>query len=577
MSEASRSTDPPEPAGRSKRGVSRLPLIALLVFAAGILIVFRSETQSGDSLEYARSIRDGTNLFHPHHLLFNPIVRGVWMGLRFFHPAASPFDAAQVHNIFWALVALAAVFVIVRRMTASPGLAVLFTLALFACVGFWQYATFVEVYLPAMGCLALVLAILHPLRKTPPSFGGRVLLVGLFCLAVLYDQIGVLFTVPFAFLLARRLGPKSGKAAGAMIAASGAIVLACYGAAFLTTTAPKTVSGFIHWCLSYAFYPDPRWGSWSNISIMGGAKILLSFARNVLIVPPALFLPGAVSAGLILAVLVLGSLRAIIRRAPEADFRVALLLWLGLTVAFIWWFTPYGFELYIPLFPLLFLLGARLVADRRAAGWGRPPARRFLFGASAAAVAGLGALNLITAVLPAHADRGAEYARAVRMNASAPAGSILIADFELRENLLYYFPGPKAIEDGPLLYSFYRHWTLGPDRAVEPGRPVLATVSFLSPASLSAKPFNADDFPKEWRSFMEWMLDCEIRDGKVIAARLPSGIAGLPGYLLLSGERGPVAGLADLFSRLDEKAAQTDPSWADLFSAWLGRHPDLVR
>lgn len=552
-------------------------LIAVLVLAAVVLVLFRSGVQTGDSLAYARSIRSGTSLFHPHHLLFNPIIRVVWKGLGTVVPSISPLEAAQVHNIFWALIVLAAVFGIVRRMTASAALAALFASGLYVCLGFWQYATFVEVYIPTMGCLVLILALLQPVRSTPPSAGLGFVLLGLFCLAVLYNQISVLFAVPFAYLLARRFGRKGWIRAAGTIAAAGVIVLAVYLAAFGTTSGPRTVSGFVRWCLSYAFYPDPRWGTMSNISIMGGAKILLSFARNFAFVPPSLYLPAAAATGLLLAALVLMTIKAIVRRAPEAEFRLTLLIWLAVTVAFIWWFTPYGYELYIPLLPLIFFLAARLLADRRASASNPPRARRLLFGLSVTAIAALAAWNLIGAVLPAHAGRGLDYDRAALIQAKAPEDATLIADFDLRENLLYYFARPRTFENGPLLYAFYRHWDLGPEYIVDAGRPILVPVSVLIPESTAAKPYHADSHPGEWRSFIDWIFDCEIRDGRVVAARSASAAAGLPGYVLLSAGRSPVDGLADLFRRLDAAAAEAEPSSAAPFSSWLSRHPESAR
>jgi|GEM_PF-788755 len=552
-------------------------LIAVLVLAALVLVLFRSGFQTGDSLAYARSIRSGTNLFHPHHLLFNPVIHVLWRGLGNVFPSVGPLEAAQVHNIVWALVVLAAVFLIVRRMTASPVLAALFALGLFVCLGFWQYVTFVEVYIPTMGCLTLILALLHPVRSTPPSAGLVLALLGLFCLAVLYNQISVLFAAPLACLLARRFGRKGWIRAAGTIAAAGAIVLAAYVIAFGTTSGPKTVSGFVRWCLSYAFYPDPRWGTMSNISIMGGAKILLSFARNFAFVPPSFYLPAAAATGFLLAALVFLTIKAIVRRAPEAEFRLALLIWLAVTVAFIWWFTPYGYELYIPLLPLLFLLAARLLADRRASAANPRRARPLLFGLSAAAIAGLGAWNLIGAVLPDHAGRGLDYDRAALIQEKAPEEATLIADFELRENLLYYYERPATLEDGPILYSFYRHWDLGPDQVLDKDRPVLVSLSFIVPASVSAKPYNGESHAGEWRSFIIWLLGCKVQEGIVISARIPSAASGLPGYLILSAEPGPVDGLADLFNRLDAAAAEAEPASSGSFSSWLARHSDLDR
>jgi hypothetical protein len=63
----------------------------------------------------------------------------------------------------------------------------------------------------------------------------------------------------------------------------------------------------------------------------------------------------------------------------------------------------------------------------------------------------------------------------------------------------------------------------------------------------------------------------------VIAARLPSAISNLPGYILLSPEPSPVDGLGEIFRRLDEQAAVADRAFSGSFSAWLARHPDQAR
>jgi hypothetical protein len=231
----------------SARAVSTLILIAVLAFAAAVLIVFRVEAQTGDSLDYARSIRSGELLFHPHHLLFNPIVRGLWKGIAAVFPRASPIAAAQVHNIFWALIVLTAVFTIIRRMTGSAVAAALGSLALFSFLSFWQYATYVEVYLPTMGCLAVVLAALRAAPKERISVGLCGAITAVFALAVFYDQMSVFFSLPLVILLAGRLGKKGGWKAAGLLAAAGATVLAGYLFAFLTTSNPRTLAGFYHW------------------------------------------------------------------------------------------------------------------------------------------------------------------------------------------------------------------------------------------------------------------------------------------------------------------------------------------
>jgi len=628
---------PSDAVGRSRRSaavVSAFTLIAVLAFAASVLIIFRSENQTGDSLDYARSIRTGEALFHPHHLLFNPIVRVVWIGLKVFFPGISPIAAAQVHNIFWALIVLTAVFGIIRRMAGSAAAAAVGTLALFSVLGFWQYATFAEVYLPTIGCLAVILALLHGVRRSaglhpggnfprthpwiqsqervrqtegsplaiprldppttaaapdisrgatsavkarPLTFSLSLMIVALFALAVLYDQMSVFFAFPLVVLLAARFGKKRIFRVAGLMMASGLTVLAAYTAAFLTTSNPKTVSGFVHWCFSYAFHPDPSWGSWSNVSLLGVAKILLSFARNIMPIPRAFFLPAIIVSGLVLAILVLSALRAIIRRAPDRDFRLSFLLWIGSTTAFMWWFCPSGYELSIPLLIPFHFLAIHLILDVGVTAANSRKTPRLTMALASAAVTGLFVLNLFTAVLPAHTDRGDAYKRAVRIQNSAPAEAVVIADYFLRENLRYYFDRPKTLENTVILFSFFRNLKLPPEYILEESRPVLVPIAFIRPESEAAKPFQGDNHPREWRTFIEWLLGCEHRDGRVIAARDISTIEALSDYVLLSGERRPTDGLADLFRRLDGAVHGSAADSSEPFSNWLTRHPDLGR
>ena len=190
---------------------------------------------------------------------------------------------------------------------------------------------------------------------------------------------------------------------------------------------------------------------------------------------------------------------------------------------------------------------------------------------------GLFIVNFITAVLPARTDRGDAYHRAALVQTAAPANAIVVADYFLRENLLYFFDRPGTFEDNMILFSFYRNIPLPAEYVLDAGRPILIPTAMLVPGSTTAKPFTGDSHPREWRSVVEWLTGCEIRDGRVVSARTAAAVEGLPGYFLLSGDRRPVVGLADVFRRLDEavRTAAGDP--AGPFSSWLNRHPDQER
>jgi len=556
---------------------TRVIFIAVLIFAAVVMIVFRASEQTGDSLEYARSARSGTLLFHPHHLLFNPIIRLFWMGIKTVFPSADPIAAGQVHNILWALILLAAVFMIVRRMTGSSVAAAVFTLGFFAAAGIWQYATFIEVYIPSMGCLALILALLYLSRPKSRGPGMRAAVVALFVLAILYDQMAVLFVPALAVLWTPRFGFREIRRTAGLIAAAGAIVLGIYVVAFLTTPYPKTAAGFIHWCLSYAFNPDPSWGSFANFSLIGLSKLFLSFARDVLFIPRTLLQPAAIVSGLICGALTFLIFRSIVRRKPETNLRLALFFWVFCTALFMWWFSPAGEELSIPLLLPVLLLVVRSFADAwESASDPRTARRRWLAGA-AAGVAFIFIFNLAAVVLPAHSSRGFDYEQAIRLEKSAPAGAAIFAEYEVMENLHYYFDRPEAINYLPVLFSFYRFKELEPSMIPDAQKPVLVAMGYLCPEKKPGGIFGGDVQPREWRSFIEWICGCEIRDGRVIAARRPSAIADPPRYILLSGDRQPVDGLKGLFRSLDEVAAVAAPDLAGSFSAWLRRHPEEAR
>ena len=555
---------------------ARWLLAAVLVFAAAMMIVFRASEQTGDSLEYVQSARAGTQLFHPHHLLFNPLIRLCWKGLGLLFPSIDPITSGQVHNIFWALVLLACVFVLIHRMTASAAAAAFFTLAVFATVGVWRYATLIEVYIPSMACFALVLVLLYR-RPEPYSFGFQAAVVVLASLAILYDQMAIFFIIALAILWTPRFGGREVRKTIGLVAAIGAIVLGAYVSAFLTTGGPKTPAGFLHWCLAYAYNPDPSWGSWNNVSLIGMSKEFLSFAQNVIFVPRTVLIPIAVLSGLICGMLTFFIVRSLLRRKAETNFRAAMFFWLLATALFMWWFSPGGEELSIPLLLPVLLLIVRLLSDAWESSSDPARARRRISAAAVVVGAVVFAINLVGAVGPAHASRGEAYERAALLQKRAPAEAVIFTDFETAENLEYYFHRTRAINALPVLFSFYESRELEPAMIPDGSRPILASVENLHPGKMPAGIFGGDARPGEWRTFIEWICGCEIMDGRVIAARMPSAVPGLPECLLLSGERRPMDGLADLFQRLDETAASVAPSFAGSFSSWLKRHPEQAR
>ena len=91
-----------------------LVLLALASFA--ILFGLRPAEQTGDGLDYAVSIRDGDVTFHPHHLLFIPIIRAIMTVTSSFGEAGDAVLASQIHNTLWSVIAILATYLLITRV-----------------------------------------------------------------------------------------------------------------------------------------------------------------------------------------------------------------------------------------------------------------------------------------------------------------------------------------------------------------------------------------------------------------------------------------------------------------------------
>jgi hypothetical protein len=125
-------------AGPSRPEIFRwLVILFLAVGSFFLLYGFRAAAQTGDSLNYAQSIKTGSNLFHPHHLLFNPIIRFLFVLDSHWGGAIDVITVAQIHNILWAVAAILAMFLVVRHLMKSVYWGAVAAVLLLLTKGFW--------------------------------------------------------------------------------------------------------------------------------------------------------------------------------------------------------------------------------------------------------------------------------------------------------------------------------------------------------------------------------------------------------------------------------------------------------
>ena len=129
-----------------------------LLFVASVLffivVMPENHSEAEDAFNYARIIEkeSGSILYHPHHLLYLPMQKAIYIGLKKAGYVGRAYPVAQSVSIISGAIALLFFFAIVRRIskTKNDGLAFLATAGLLFSYGFMRYACEVEIYLPAM-------------------------------------------------------------------------------------------------------------------------------------------------------------------------------------------------------------------------------------------------------------------------------------------------------------------------------------------------------------------------------------------------------------------------------------------
>ena len=144
-----------------------LLLLFFLSIIFFIAVLPGNHSEAEDAFEYSRLIEEGqgAELFHPHHLLYLPLQKGVFKSVQVLGYDGRSYYVARAVSMFSGAVALLLFFLVACRFGgASDGrIPFIATLGLLFSYGFVRYACEVEIYLPAMA-LALA-AIYSTLRK----------------------------------------------------------------------------------------------------------------------------------------------------------------------------------------------------------------------------------------------------------------------------------------------------------------------------------------------------------------------------------------------------------------------------
>ncbi len=116
------------------------------------LLTFSSNhSEAEDCFFYARMAEQGAwpGLFHAHHLLYLPLMRGVLRLAQFAGYDGRSFSVLAGVSMISGATAVCLFSALLQRMNVKKQFAWLFAGALLVSYGFWRYSTTVEIYLPA--------------------------------------------------------------------------------------------------------------------------------------------------------------------------------------------------------------------------------------------------------------------------------------------------------------------------------------------------------------------------------------------------------------------------------------------
>ena len=546
---------------KSRQTLLAAGLGALTIF---LLMAFRTLEQTGDSLTYATAIKTGERLFHPHHLLFSPLARLVFLALRGWGLPVDGILAGQIHNASWAAVAVVALFYLTRRWTGSTLLATAAALLLLSCQGFLLFASQVEVYVPTLGCAALLLLILESGRETPPGLAWFAMSVATLSLLIFYHQSNVLFCLPLAVYLLWQEKKRGLRTAALVVGLAGFFVLAVYIGVYMVQVPDPSPWGFGQFCLRYALVE--QWATPDNVSSQGVISAMAAQAEAITLVASGARQGAAYLVGILVLAVAAWNITMATRHRSTGAGRALLVIWLAIYYPFFIWWQPGQDEFFIiTLLPLILLLVLMVndLAHRSGSSWMRPALAGVLLLASGF----LTPRHVRGTLLPLHDGPGSAYAEAARLKSAAPPGCIMVAQRQVIHSLRYYFDVSPEQSHNLLRAQRIFLWERQMDPPILPDQAcVILPMAGLAPGGL------AYEKPEQWFDFLKWILRLE-QDGPATgltapAMRLVQDSAGAT-YVLQPGTREPVADLAALCRRLDLLFSAGGQKPFSRFQDWL--------
>jgi hypothetical protein len=342
----------------------------LLLLLFGLYVFTRNLLLTEDSMIYAVNITKGqlSDLFHPHHLLYNPLLK--FFIILFVEPKSSieTLNFLQLLNIIITVSSVEVLYLILWNLKNNFIISILGSLFYGLSYGPWRYSSQIEVYGLSTLLMLILLLIVVKTGLEDLKISGYIFITVIIILILLSHQLNIFFI--FAIILAVltwRSWALLGKIK--LVAIIGFIPLVIVGVVYFALNVILFNSSNIIDIWRFAtMYAQTGW--WGTFQIKNFIAIGFGFVQSILSLErfSARHYTFFDVAGLLIFLSIVLYLVILRFRNINALFKNILvgrilIIWVFFHSIFIWWWYPSNLEFWIQVLPAVIILFALLYSN----------------------------------------------------------------------------------------------------------------------------------------------------------------------------------------------------------------------
>lgn len=335
----------------------KLSYFVFIIFLIFYYYITLPEILTIDSLSYAYSVREGENLLHPHHLIYNVSARGLFLFLNLINKDIDAIFSIQIHNIIYTILFIHVTFLFLKKTGISFVWSIFGTGSMALSYEVWRMTGACEVYIPSIFFSVLTLYLLNN-SNFKNSFHNKLLISVLLTLSILYHQLGIILC-PALIIMGWKYNKINGVFASFhIIIFAGILTMIAYIISLYYLNIPIKIKSFTNFLFDYNINGPQTWGTFKNFSINGFLQIIRSLTSGIYPISQNKLAVFQIITLIIYILTITFTIRELKKKSQQNNkvYTKVLLVWLFSYILFIWWWIPGEWEFFItPTWIILFL------------------------------------------------------------------------------------------------------------------------------------------------------------------------------------------------------------------------------